>query len=66
MYVVITLVYNLKKLEVIFGTILKLNFSLTLYHVGPPLALSAAILWGMHQPIPNFLTFPNYISTFIW
>lgn len=28
MYVVITLVYNLKKLEVIFGTILKFNFSL--------------------------------------
>ena len=27
--------------------------------------LSAAILWGMHQPIPNILTFPNYIPTFI-
>ena len=46
----------------------------TLYHGGDvvrmdsPLALSAAILWGMHQPIPipNFLTFPNYISTFTW
>jgi hypothetical protein len=32
----------------------------------PPSALSAAILWGMHQPIPNFLTFPNLIPTFIW
>ena len=45
---------------------------LTLYYMGvgvrtdPPLALSAAILWGMHQPIPNFLTFPNLIPTFIW
>ena len=28
--------------------------------------LSAAILWRMHQPIPNFLTFPKYIPTFIW
>ena len=28
--------------------------------------LSVAILWGMHRPIPNFLTFPNYIPTFIW
>ena len=27
----------------------------------PPLALSAVILWWMHQPIPNFLTFPNTI-----
>ena len=31
----------------------------------PPLALSATTLWGMHQPIPNFLTFPNLIPTFI-
>ena len=31
-----------------------------------PLALSAAILLGMHQPIPNFLTFLNLIPTFIW
>ena len=47
-------------------------WSLTLLDVGggvrtdPTLALSADILWGMHQPIPNFLTFPIYISTFIW
>ena len=28
----------------------------------PPSVLSATTLWGMHQPIPNFLTFPNLIS----
>ena len=32
----------------------------------PPLVLSAAILWWMHQPIPNFLTFPINFPTFIW
>ena len=32
----------------------------------PPSALSATTLWGMHQPIPNFLTFSNLIPTFIW
>ena len=36
---------------------------LTLLDAG---GLSAAILRGMHQPILNFLTFPNHISTFIW
>ena len=35
-------------------------------HRPPPSALSAAILWGIHQPIHNFLTFPNNIPTFIW
>ena len=51
---------------------ISLVYALTLYHMGggvrtdPPLALSAAILWRMHHPIPNFLTFPNLIPTFIW
>ena len=31
-----------------------------------PSGSSAAILWRMHQPIPNLLTFPNYIPTFMW
>ena len=31
-----------------------------------PSALSVTILWGMHQSIPNVLTFPNSICTFIW
>ena len=32
--------------------------------VGGAFTLSAANLWWMHQPILNFLTFPNYIPTF--
>ena len=30
-----------------------------------PWTLLAKLLWEMYQPIPDFLTFPNYIPTFI-